>query len=158
MEEHLRILLQVLKDKQLFAKMSKCEFWLEEVSFLGHVISKGGIAVDPAKADAVQQWEAPKTVTEIKSFLGLAGYYRRFIEGFSKIALPMTRLTQKGQVFLWDSKCEESFQKLKERLTTAPVLILPNPNEPFVVYCDASKQGLGGVLMQHGKIVSYASR
>ena len=92
-------MLQVLKDKQLFAKMSKCEFWLEEVSFLGHVISKGGIAVDPAKVEAVQQWEAPKTVTEIKSFLGLAGYYRRFIEGFSKIALPMTRLTQKGQVF-----------------------------------------------------------
>ena len=93
-EDHLRIVLQVLKDKQLFSKMSKCEFWLEEVSFLGHVISKGGIDDDPAKVEAVQQWEAPKTVTEIKSFLGLAGYYRRFIEGFSKIALPMTRLTQ----------------------------------------------------------------
>lgn len=108
-DEHLRVVLQVLKDKQVFAKMSKFEFWLGEVSFLDHVISKGGIAVEPMKVEAVQKWEAPKNVTEIKSFLGLAGYYRRFIEGLSRIALPMIRLTRKGQVFLWDSKCEESF-------------------------------------------------
>jgi len=98
--EHLRIVLQVLKRKQLFAKLLKCEFWLWEVSFLGHVISKGGIAVDPSKIDAVIQWESPKSVFEVISFLGLAGYYRRFIEGFSKLALPLTQLTRKGQAYV----------------------------------------------------------
>ena len=155
--EHLRIVLEVLKEKKLYAKLSKCEFWLSEVSFLGHVISGDGIAVDPSKVDAVLRWETPKSVTEIRSFLGLAGYYRRFIEGFSKLALPLTKLTCKGAAFVWDVKCEESFVELKKRLTTAPILILPNPEEPFVVYCDASKMGLGGVLMQNGKVVAYAS-
>jgi len=142
----------------LFAKLSKCEFWLREVSFLGHVISRGGIAVDPSKIDAVMQWESPKSVFEVRSFLGLAGYYRRFSEGFSKLALPLTQLTQKGQAYVWDSKCESSFLELKKRLTSAPVLILPNPKESFVVYCDASKMGLGGVLMQNRQVVAYASR
>ena len=145
--EHLRIVLQVLKDKKLYAKLSKCEFWLHKVSFLGHVISGDGIAVDPSKVDAVLHWETPKSVTEIRSFLGLAGYYRRFIEGFSKLALPLTQLTCKGKAFVWDAQCEESFIELKKRLTTAPILILPNPGDSFVVYCDASKLGLGGVLM-----------
>ncbi|XP_058762909.1 uncharacterized protein LOC131636300 [Vicia villosa] len=149
--EHLRIALQVLKDNKLSAKLSKYEFWLGTVSFLEHVISGDGITVDPSKISAVLQWEPPKTVTEIRSFLGLAGYYRRFIEGFSNLALPLTKLTRKGQAFVWDAACEESFEELKKKLTTAPVLILPNPSEPFVVYCDASKMGLGGVLMQGGK-------
>ncbi|GAU10407.1 hypothetical protein TSUD_417730 [Trifolium subterraneum] len=157
-KEHLRIVLQVLKEKKLYAKLSKCEFWLEEVSFLGHVISSGGIAVDPAKVDAVMKWGTPESVSEIRSFLGLAGYYRRFIEGFSKMALPLTLLTRKDQAFVWDEKCEKSFQELKEKLTTVPVLILPDAKELFVVYCDASKLGLGGVLMQKGKVVAYASR
>ncbi|XP_058753209.1 uncharacterized protein LOC131626411 [Vicia villosa] len=142
--DHLRTVLQVLKERKLYAKLSKCEFWLKEVSFLGHVISGSGIAVDPSKVDAVLQWETPKSATEIKSFLGLAGYYRRFIEGFSKLALPLTKLTCKGKVFIWDAQCEESFVELKKRLTTAPVLTLPNPGEPFEVYCDASLMGLGG--------------
>ncbi|XP_058733135.1 uncharacterized protein LOC131604728 [Vicia villosa] len=146
--EHLRIALQVLKDNKLFAKFSKCEFWMETVSFLGHVISGDGIAVDPSKISAVLQWEPTKTVTEIRSFLGLAGYYRRFIEGFSNLALSLTQLTRKDQSFVWDAVCEESFEELKRKLTSAPVLVLPNPREPFVVYCDASKMGLGGVLMQ----------
>ncbi|GAU42762.1 hypothetical protein TSUD_239250 [Trifolium subterraneum] len=157
-KEHLRIVLQVLKEKKLYAKLSKCEFWLEEISFLGHVISSRGIAVDPAKVDAVMKWGTPESVSEIRSFLGLAGYYRRFIEGFSKMALPLTLLTRKDQAFVWDEKCEKSFQELKEKLTTAPVLILPDAKESFVVYCDASKLGLGGVLMQKGKVVAYASR
>ncbi|RZB86561.1 Transposon Ty3-G Gag-Pol polyprotein [Glycine soja] len=157
-EEHLRIVLHTLKDRQLYAKFSKCEFWLEKVSFLGHVISQGGIAVDPSKIEAVLKWESPKSIFEIKSFLGLAGYYRRFIEGFSKLALPLTKLTRKGQAFVWDTQCEHSFQILKERLTTAPVLALPNLREHFEVYCDASKMGLGGVLMQNGQVVAYASR
>src|SRR4051812_47203636 len=157
-EEHLRVVLQVLKEKQLYAKLSKCEFWLSEVSFLGHVISGNGIAVDPSKVDAVLQWEVPRSVTEIRSFLGLAGYYRRFIEGFSKLALPLTQLTCKGKAFIWDIVCERNFEELKRRLTSAPVLVLPDPEEPFVVYCDASHMGLGGVLMQEGKVVAYASR
>ncbi|XP_020225460.1 uncharacterized protein LOC109807353 [Cajanus cajan] len=107
----------------------------------------GGIAVDPSKVEAVLKWEAPKSVSEVRSFLGLAGYYRRFIEGFSKLALPLTNLTRKGVVFVWDSKCENSFQALKEKLTSAPVLVLPNLSKTFVVYCDTSKMGLGGVLM-----------
>ena len=156
--EHLRLVLQVLKEKKLYAKLSKCEFWLNEVSFLGHVISGSGIIVDPSKVDVVLQWETPKSATEIRSFLGLAGYYRRFIEGFSKLALPLTKLTCKGRAFVWDVQCEESFTELKKRLTSAPILTLPNPGEPFVVYCDASKMGLGGVLMQNDKVVAYASR
>jgi len=150
--------LQVLKEKKLYAKLSKCEFWLSEVSFLGHIISGSGIAVDPPKVDVVAQWETPKSVTEIRSFPGLAGYYRRFIEGFSKLALPLTQLTCKGKPFVSSTQCENSFNELKQRLTTTPILILPKPSEPFVVYCDASKLGLGGVLMQDGKVVAYASR
>jgi len=100
--EHLKIVLQVLKEKKLYAKLSKCEFWLNEVSFFGHIISGSRIAVDPSKVDAVSQWETPKSVTEVRSFLGLAGYYRRFIEGFSKLALPLTQLTCKGRAFVWD--------------------------------------------------------
>ncbi|XP_072089499.1 uncharacterized protein [Arachis hypogaea] len=130
-EEHLRIVLQILKERKLYAKLSKCEFWKEEVKFLGHVVSKGGIDVDPSKVETVMEWERPTTVTEVRSFLGLAGYYRRFIEGFSRIALPMTKLTRKEVSFEWTSECEESFQTLKQRLTSAPVLILPEPREPF---------------------------
>jgi len=132
--EHLKIVLQVLKEKKLYAKLSKCEFWLNEVSFLGHVISCSGIVVDPSKVDAVSQWETRKSITEIRSFLGLAGYYRRFIEGFSKLALMLTQLTCKGKAFVWDVQCESSFNELKQRLTTAPVLVLPKSGEPFVVY------------------------
>ncbi|MCI37941.1 retrotransposon protein, partial [Trifolium medium] len=114
---------------------------MKEISFLGHVISSEGIAVDPAKVEAVLQWSTPESVAEIRSFLGLAGYYRRFIEGFSKLAMPLTQLTRKNQAFVWDKHCEESFQELKRRLTTAHVLTLPDAKEPFVVYCDASKMG-----------------
>ena len=98
-EQHLRVVLQTLRDHKLYAKLKKCEFWLESVAFLGHVISKDGILVDPKKVEAIVNWERPKDVKEIRSFLGLAGYYRRFIEGFSKISLPMTRLTRKGTTF-----------------------------------------------------------
>jgi hypothetical protein len=156
--EHLRIVLETLRKKKLYAKLSKCEFWLKEVCFLDHVISSGGKAVDPAKVDVVLQWGTPESVSEIRSFLGLAGYYRRFIEGFSKLTLPLTWLTRKDQAFVWDASCEKSFQELKKRLTTTPVLILPNAKESFVVYYDASKMGLGGVLMQKGQVVAYASR
>ena len=107
--EHLRLVLSVLREKQLYAKLSKCEFWMDEVQFLGHVISAQGILVDPAKVDVVVKWESPKSNTKIKSFMGLAGYYKRFIEGFSKIVAPLTCLTRKDQPCTWMDKCEESF-------------------------------------------------
>ncbi|RVW41427.1 Retrovirus-related Pol polyprotein from transposon 17.6 [Vitis vinifera] len=157
-ESHLSIVLQTLRDKQLYAKLKKCEFWLDRISFLGHVVSNDGISVDPGKVDAVANWRRPSTVTEIRSFLGLAGYYRRFIEGFSKIALPLTKLTQKGVKFEWSDDCECSFQELKNRLVSTPILTIPSGSGGFVVYSDASHQGLGCVLMQDGRVVAYASR
>ena len=105
-EEHLRLTLQILKEHQLYAKFSKCEFWLSKVHFLGHVVSAEGISVDPAKIEAVIDWKALRSVTEVRSFLGLAGYYRRFVEGFSKIATPLTALTRKGKKYKWTHKCE----------------------------------------------------
>ncbi|PUZ76258.1 hypothetical protein GQ55_1G274800 [Panicum hallii var. hallii] len=144
--EHLRIVLERLRQNQLYAKFSKCEFWLEKVAFLGHVLTAEGVAVDPEKIEAVSEWQQPKSVTDIRSFLGLAGYYRRFIENFSKIAKPMTELLKNNVPFAWSPKCEASFQELKSRLTTTPVLTLPDIRKDFVVYCDASRQGLGSVV------------
>ena len=126
--------------------------------FLGNVISGSGIAVDPAKVAAIQDWVRPKNASDVRSFLGLAGYYRRFIKDFSKIAAPLTGLTKKNQVFRWDDKCEQAFVILKERLTSAPVLTIPSGNDEMVVYTDACGTGLGAVLMQKDKVVAYASR
>ncbi|GJW16535.1 putative reverse transcriptase domain-containing protein [Tanacetum coccineum] len=133
-EEHLKIILELLKKEELYAKFSKC------------------IHVDPAKIESVKDWASPKTPTEIRQFLGLAGYYRRFIEGFSKIAKPMTKLTQKKVKFEWGDKQEAAFQLLKQKLCSAPILALPEGSEDFIVYCDASIKGLGAVLMQREKI------
>ncbi|KAL4021165.1 hypothetical protein IC575_019956 [Cucumis melo] len=154
-EEHLRMVLQTLRDNKLYAKFSKCEFWLKHVSFLGHVVSKAGVSVDPAKIEAVTSWPRPSTVNEVRSFLGLAGYYRRFVENFSRIATPLTQLTRK---VVWSKACEDSFQKLKQKLVTAPILTIPDGFGSFVIYSNASKKGLGCVLMQQGKVVAYASR
>nr|AAQ56283.1 putative polyprotein [Oryza sativa Japonica Group] len=157
-QQHLRLVLGKLWEHQLYAKLSKCEFWLSEVKFLGHVISAKGVAVDPETVIAVTDWKQPKTVTQVRSFLGLAGYYRRFIENFSKIARPMTQLLKKEEKFVWSPQCEKAFQTLKEKLVSSPVLILPDTRKDFMVYCDASRQGLGCVLMQEGHVVAYASR
>ncbi|KAK1695093.1 hypothetical protein QYE76_011790 [Lolium multiflorum] len=157
-EKHLEIILETLRQHKLYAKFSKCEFWLKEVGFLRHILSAGGIAVDPTKIKTVAEWQAPTTQTEVRAFLGLAAYYRRFVEGFSSIVRPMTQLLKKDKKFDWTDKCEESFQKLKARLKTAPILIMPDITKPFDVYCDASKIGLGCVLMQEGKVISYLSR
>ena len=108
-EDHLRIVLQLLRDHQLYAKFSKCEFWLAEVGFLGYVVSASGLSMNPRKVEAVMSWERPKSVFEIHSFLGLAGYYKRFIEDFSRLAEPMTRLTLKEVKFVWDDSCERAF-------------------------------------------------
>jgi hypothetical protein len=157
-DKHLHLVLQKLRDHQLYAKMTKYEFWLKEVPFLGHVISEGGIFVDPSKIEDVLSWNTPTSVSDIRSFLGLAWYYRRFIEGFSKISKPMTELLRKDKKFEWSAKCEDSFQGLKKWLTIAPVLVMPNMEKPFSIYYDASGQGLGCVLMQDGHVVAYALR
>ncbi|GJV08675.1 putative nucleotidyltransferase, ribonuclease H [Tanacetum coccineum] len=157
-EVHLRLVLELLRKEKLYAKFSKCEFWLQEVHFLGHVVNQNGIHVDPSKIEAVKNWKAPTTPSEIRSFLGLAGYYRRFIANFSKIAKPLTSLTQKNQKYVWGVEQEEAFQTLKNNLCEAPILSLPDGVEDFVVYCDASNQGLGCVLMQRNKVIAYASR
>ncbi|GJX38672.1 putative reverse transcriptase domain-containing protein [Tanacetum coccineum] len=133
-EEHLKAILELLKKEKL------------------------SIHVDPAKIESIKDWASPKTPTEILQFLGLAGYYRRFIEGFSKIAKPMTKLTQKGIKFDWGEKEENAFQLIKQKLCSAPILALPEGSEGFVVYCDASRKGLGAVLMQREKVIAYASR
>ncbi|GJS72915.1 putative reverse transcriptase domain-containing protein [Tanacetum coccineum] len=155
---HLRLILELLKKEELYAKFSKCDFWLSSVQFLGHVIDSKGIHVDPAKIESIKDWESPKTPTEIRQFLGLAGYYRRFIEGFSKISKPMTKLTQKSVKFNWGEKEETAFQTLKQKLCSAPILALPEGSENFIVYCDASHKGLGAMLMQREKVIAYASR
>ncbi|GKC57696.1 putative reverse transcriptase domain-containing protein, partial [Tanacetum coccineum] len=157
-DAHLRLILELLKKEELYVKFSKCVFWLSKVQFLGHVIDSEGIHVDPAKIVSIRDWESPKTPTEIYKFLGLAGYYRRFIEGFSKIAKPMTKLTQKSLKFNWGEKEETAFQTLKQKLCSASILALPEGSENFVVYCDASHKGLGAVLMQKEKVIAYASR
>ncbi|GJT26380.1 putative reverse transcriptase domain-containing protein [Tanacetum coccineum] len=157
-EEHLKLILELLKKVELYAKFPKCEFWIPKVQFLGHVIDSKGIHVDPAKIESIKDWASPKSPTEIRQFLGLAGYYRRFIEGFSKIAKPMTKLTQKKVQFVWGDKQEAAFQLLKQKLCSAPILALPEGSEDFIAYCDASKKGLGAVLMQREKVIAYASR
>ncbi|GJT19816.1 putative reverse transcriptase domain-containing protein [Tanacetum coccineum] len=157
-EVHLKTILDLLEKEKLYAKVSKCEFWLKEVQFLGYVVNRDGIHVDPSKVESVKNWKTPESSTEIHSFLGLAGYYQRFIENFSKIAKPLTLLTQKNKAYVWGDKQDEAFQILKEKLCNAPVLALPDGPDDFVVYCDASKQGFGSVLMQRGKVIAYASR
>ncbi|KAI3695288.1 hypothetical protein L1987_78283 [Smallanthus sonchifolius] len=141
-EEHLRLVSDLFRKEQLYAKFSKCEFWLKEVQFLGHIVNDKGIHVDPAKIETVKNCNAPKTPTEVRSFLGLAGYYRRFISNFSKIAVPLTALTHKGKTYEWGPKQEEAFQTLKQKLCNAPILTLPDGNDDLVVYCDASNQEL----------------
>ncbi|GJZ96813.1 putative reverse transcriptase domain-containing protein [Tanacetum coccineum] len=157
-EVHLGLVLELLRKEKLYAKFSKCEFWLQEVHFLGHVVNQNGIHVDPSKIEAVKNWKTPTTSSKIRSFLGLAGYYRRFIAIFSKIGKPLTLLTQKNQKYVWGVEQEEAFQTLKNNLCDAPILTLPDGVEDFVVYCDASNQGLGCVLMKRGKVIAYASR
>ena len=155
---HLRIVLQILRENQLFVKLSKCDFWLKEVSFLGHIIFAEGIRLDLVKIEAVMNWKPPRNVTEVRSFLGLAGYYRRFVQGFSVIASSLIRLLNKGVKFEWDDKCQSSFERLKEILVEAPVLIKPTWGRDYTMCSDASRIGLGCILMQDGKVVAYASR
>jgi hypothetical protein len=155
---HLHVVLQRLREHRLYAKLSKCDFWLKEIKFLGHTISQAGIAVDPDKVQEVMNWKPPTTVRWIQSFLGLVGYYRRFIPDFSRIAKPITELLKKEAKFVWGQKCEDAFHTLRQHLTTAPVLAQPDTSKPFDVYCDASGTRLGCALMQDNRVIAYASR
>jgi hypothetical protein len=132
-EEHLRVVFRQLLDHQLYAKFSKCEFWINKVPFLGHAILSEGIDVDPCKVRDVLDWEPPKFVHQVRSFLGLAGYYQRFILNFSKISKPITELLKKGTKYDWSKECDEAFQTLKKLLTTSPVLAQPDITKPFDV-------------------------
>jgi hypothetical protein len=156
-EKHLRLVLEKLRSNKLYAKSSKCEFWLTKVAFLGHVSSIGGVSVDPSNVKDVLNWMSPMNDSEIRSFLGLAGYYRRFIKDFSKIAKPMMKLLEKNKNIEWTEECQASFEELKKCLTLA-VLVLLDLTRMFDIYCDASRRGLGCVLMQEGQVVCYASR
>ncbi|XP_017412935.1 uncharacterized protein LOC108324500 [Vigna angularis] len=144
---HFRLVLDILRERQLYGKLSKCEFWLDENQFLDHVISSQGIIVDLAKVEAVLKWERPKSMTEVRIFVGFVGYYRRFVEGFSKIVGPLTQLTRKDQPFSWTNKCKASFEEMKRRLTSALVLAIPDTTKSLEVFYDASYQGLGCVLI-----------
>nr|GEV93322.1 putative reverse transcriptase domain-containing protein [Tanacetum cinerariifolium] len=150
-EEHLKAILELLKKERLYAKFSKCKFWISKVQFLGHVIDRRSIYVHPAKIKSIKDWASPKMPMKIRQFVGLAGYYRRFIKGFLKIAKSMTKLTQKGIKFDWGEKEENVFQLINQKLCSAPSLALPKGSEDFVVYCDALHKGLGVVLMQRKK-------
>nr|GEW86581.1 putative reverse transcriptase domain-containing protein [Tanacetum cinerariifolium] len=145
--EHLKTILNLLKSEKLYAKFSKCDFWLDSVQFLGHVIDSSGVHVDPAKIEAIKNWAAPTTPMKVRQFLGLAGYYRRFIKEFSLISKPLTKLTQKNKPYVWGDDEEEAFQTLKLKLCSVPILTLPEGSEDFVVYCDTSLKGFEAVLM-----------
>jgi hypothetical protein len=157
-ERHLRLVLSALSKNQFYGKLKKCAFWLSEVAFLGHVISQQGIAVDPKNVAAMVEWKRPSSVSKIRSLLGLAGYYRRFVPNFSSIAKPLTRLLEKGALFVWSSDCEVSYHALKNKLLSAPILDLPESGKRFTIYTDASRIGLGCVLMQEDRVIAYGSR
>ncbi|XP_073133405.1 uncharacterized protein [Henckelia pumila] len=156
--QHLRLVLHILYEKQLYGKFSKCKFWIDQVVFLGHFISQERVSVDPSKTKPILNWLRPTTVSEIRSFLGLADYYRRFIMNFSWIAIPLTQLTRKYVFFLCSSECEQSFDELRSRSTIAPIFALPSGPEGYVVYTDASLQGLSCVLTQNGNVITYDSK
>src|ERR1700686_4656636 len=149
--KHLECVLQTLRQHKLYAKSSKCEFSKNELSFLGHVINSDGIKMEPSKVDAVSKWPQPKNVHDIRSFLGLAGYYRRFVKDFSKIASPLTELLHKSKKFQWTDEQEQAFQTLKVAVSSAPVLIVPDPKLAYTVLTDASGYAIGAALCQdHG--------
>jgi hypothetical protein len=134
------------------------QVWIQEVPFLGHVVSLEGITVDPSKVKEVLDWKPPTSVSEARSFLGLTGYYRRFILNFSMVAKPITELLKKGNKYIWNDACDEAFKVLKKLLTTSPLLTQPDITKPFDVYCDASGTGLGGDLIQEGILISYFTK
>src|SRR5262249_53936870 len=146
--QHLRLTLELLRKNQLYAKKKKCEFAKTQVEFLGHIVSEQGLLVDPHKVDAIRTWPPPANVHELRSFLGLANYYRKFIKDFSRIAAPLTNLLAKDIAYEWAEAPQNAFAALKTALTSAPILGIPRPDKPFVVTTDASDVALGAVLSQ----------
>eukprot|EP01018_Ginkgo_biloba_P010340 Gb_18721 [translate_table: standard] len=157
-KQHLQKVLEVPRQEKLYAKLSKCEFWKEEIEYLGHIVSSKGISVDPKKVKAVKEWKTPASVHEVRSFLGLANFYRRFVLGFSKLVAPLTELLKKSKRFKWTEQCQKSFEILKQKFTEAPILTLPDTAKPFTLYTDASGIAVGAVLTQEGKVIAYERR
>jgi hypothetical protein len=157
-EEHLRVVLAYLRENKLYGKLSKCSFFQKEIHYLGHIISGEGIFVDPEKVKAIMEWSVPKNAHEVRSFMGLAGYYRRFVEGLSKIEKPITTLQRKGVRYKWTKECDSAFIELKRLLTSEPILRVLDMEKDFTVYMNSLKQGLGAVLMQDVGVIAYASR
>ena len=157
-DTHLQVVLETLRKEWLYGKMSKCEFWLGEVSFLRHIVSDERIKVDPSKIEVILEWKPPRNITEVRSFLGLASYYKTFVKGFSMTTAPITRLLQKNLRFEWSEKCQASLKILKAFLIEAPILTQPTYGKEYVIFSDASLNGLGCILMQEGKVVAYALR
>jgi hypothetical protein len=154
---HLRIIFELLRQHSLFVKRSKCSFGADAVAYLGHTISAAGVAMDPAKVQAIHDWPKPRSARAVRGFLGLAGYYRKFVHNYGSIAAPLTALLKK-EGFTWSPAAEEAFGALKVAVTSAPVLALPDFAKPFVVECDASTYGFGAVLLQEGHPVAFFSR
>lgn len=155
---HLRQVFQILTDHQLKVKRSKCSFAQSKLAYLGHIISANGVATDDEKITAVRNWPVPTSVKELRSFLGLAGYYRKFVRHFGVICKPLTELLRKGQLFVWTSVTEEAFVTLKNALISAPVLAMPDFHKQFVVETDASEKGISAVLMHDEHPVAFLSK
>ena len=155
--DHIKQVLDVLRAEKLYANMEKCSFCTNKVVFLGYVVSGQGIEVDESKVDAIKNWPTPINVSQVRSLLGLAGFYRRFVKDFSTIAAPLNELTKKGVVFKWGAPQDEAFLELEKQLTQAPLLVWPDFTKTFEIECDASGIGIGGVLMQERKPIAYFS-
>jgi len=154
-KKNLQIILQTLRELQLYAKYGECDFFKEQIQYLRHVITKYGIVVEPEKIKVIMEWHVPKNVANIRSFMGLSGYYRKFIEGFSKVAYPLTSLQKKGRNLKWTVECQNNFDQLKHLLTTTPILRITDLDKEFIVCIYASKGGIRGVLMKEGKVIAY---
>ena len=156
--QHLREVLGILRQQKLYCRLHKCQFNQTEISYLGHIVSEEGIRPNPEGIEKVKNWPTPQCVKHVQQFLGLANYFRKFIQGYSKLATPLTDLTKKEVKWNWTSKCQDTFDHIKECLTIAPLLKMPDPGKPFKVIADASQTAVGAVLMQDHHPVCYASR